>query len=196
MARSKTNKATPSRARVTFSDTTPSTPAKNNLSNTETTPSGSLLDAAEDLRVTGTLNKVFSKKLLAMLTGKVAILKEVRDCVLRYDPDILKEISPYICSYRRDRSVKHGCIYLDERIAIPKAIKDAVLDDIHSTHPGSFALLSLAQNVWWVYIFRDKLAKASECKACTEIGKNLKSVSPHCKWTLYQNVLNQMTKLK
>ena len=26
------------------------------------------------------------------------------------------------------------------------------------------------------------LAKASECKACTEIGKNLKLVIPHCKW--------------
>ena len=78
--------------------------------------------------------------------------------------------------------MKHGCVSLDERIVIPKAIEDAVLGDIHSTHPGSFAKLSLAQNFWWPYIYRDILAKASECKACKEIGKNSKSVIPHCKW--------------
>ena len=44
-------------------------------------------------------------------------------------------------------------------------------------------MLSLAQNVWWPYYHRDILAKVSECKACTETGKNLKSVIPHCKWT-------------
>ena len=43
-------------------------------------------------------------------------------------------------------------------------------------------MFSLAQNFWWPYIQRDILAKTSECKACTEIGKNLKSVIPHCKW--------------
>ena len=42
-------------------------------------------------------------------------------------------------------------------------------------------MLSLAQNIWWPYIHRDILAKASECKACTDIGKNLKSVVPHRK---------------
>ena len=43
-------------------------------------------------------------------------------------------------------------------------------------------MLSLAQNILLPYIQRDILAKASECKACTEIGKNLKSVILHCKW--------------
>ena len=86
MPRLKTNKATPTRARVTFSDTTPSTPTTNTSSNTEATPFGSLLDAAEDLSFTDTLNKVFSRKLLAILNGKDAILKEVRDCVLKDYP--------------------------------------------------------------------------------------------------------------
>ena len=43
-------------------------------------------------------------------------------------------------------------------------------------------MLSLAQTIWWPYIHRDILAKATECKACTEIGKNLKSVISHRKW--------------
>ena len=175
------SKSTPTKARVNFSDTTPSTPATKTSSNTETPP-GSLIDAAEYICFTEILNKIFSKKLLAILTGKDAILKEVRDCVIRDDPDRLREINPYIFSYWRGLSVKHGCVCLDERIAIPKAIKDAVLEDIHSTHAGSFAMLSLAQNIGWPNIHRDILAKTSECKACTEIGKNSKSVIPHCKW--------------
>ena len=141
-----------------------------------------MIGETDDILFTETLNKVFSKKFLAILTGKVAILKEVRDCVIRNEPDRLQDIIPYLFSYWRDLSVKHSCVFLDERIAIPKAIKDPVLEDIHSTHPGSFAMLSLAQNIWWPYIHRDILAKASECKACTEIGKNLKSVISHRKW--------------
>ena len=176
------SKSTPTKTRVIFSDTTPSTPESNATTHTET-PTGSMVDEAEDIMFTETLNKVFSKKFLAILTGKDAILKEVRDCVIRNDAERLQEISPYLFSYWRDLSMKHGCVCLDERIAIPKSIKDAVLEDIHSTHPGSFAMLSLAQNIWWPYIHRDILAKASECKACTEIGKNLKSVIPHRKWT-------------
>ena len=180
-AKATRSKSTPTKARVTFSDTTPSTPGTNTTSNTDT-PTGSMIVETDDIVFTETLNKVFSKKFLAILTGIDAILKEVRDCVLRNDPDRFQEICPYLFSYWRDLSVKHGCVCLDERIAIPKAIKDAVLEDIHSTHPGSFAMLSLAQNIWWPYIHRDILAKASECKACTEIGKNLKSVISHRKW--------------
>ena len=176
------SKSTPTKARVTFSDTTPSTPESNATTHTET-PTGSMIDEADDMMFTETLNKVFSKKFLAILTGKDAILKEVRDCVIRNDAERSQEISPYLFSYWGDLSVKHGCVCLDERIVIPKLIKDAVLEDIHSTHPGSFAMLSLAQNIWWPYIHRDILAKASECKACTEIGKNLKSGIPHRKWT-------------
>ena len=59
--------------------------------------------------------------------------------MMRDDPDRLQEISPDLFCYWRDLSVKHGCVCLDERIAMPKSINDAVLEDIHSTHPGSFA---------------------------------------------------------
>ena len=96
MPKTKAIKSNPTKARVTFSDTTPSTPPINTSSNTETTPSGSLIDAADDIYFTETLNKIFSKKLLAILTGKDAILKEVRDCIIRNDPDRLRAISSYI----------------------------------------------------------------------------------------------------
>ena len=56
------SKSTPTKARVTFSDTTPSTPGTHTSSNTET-PSGSLIEEADDIYFTETLNKIFSRKL-------------------------------------------------------------------------------------------------------------------------------------
>ena len=131
----------------------------------------------------GNTQQNFQQKLLAILTEKDATLKEVRDSIIQNNPNRIRKIIQYIFSYWRDISVKHGCICLDEKIAIPKAIKDVVLEDIHSNHPGSIAIVSLAQNTWWPYIHRDILAKAGESNACTEIGKNLKSVIAHCKWS-------------
>ena len=69
----------------------------------------------------------------------------MRDCVIRNNEKRLKDLSAYILCYWRDMSVKHGCFCIDDRIAIPQAIKDAVLENIHSTNPGNFAMLSLAQ---------------------------------------------------
>ena len=112
------------------------------------------------------------------------------DIVLQNDKARLKEKGPYICSYWKEICVKNGCLCLDEKIAIPKAIKDAVLEDIHSTHPGSFAVLSLAQNIWWPSTHRDIPAKASVCKSCTDIGKSFKPVIPHSNWS----PLNKCTK--
>ena len=55
------SKSTPTKARVTFSDTTPSAPTTNTSSNTET-PSDSLIDATEDICFTETSIKIFNKK--------------------------------------------------------------------------------------------------------------------------------------
>ena len=100
------------------------------------------------------------EKLLAILTGKDAILKVVLNCVLRNDEERLKDLSPYIDSLRLDMSVKHGCFCLEEWISIPKAIKDAVIEGILSIHPGSFAKLLLAQNVCWPYVQRGYTSKS------------------------------------
>ena len=137
-----------------------------------------------------TVNHFLSKKLMAILKGKDAILKEARDCVNRNDQERLKDISPYIYSYWCVICVEHGCLCIDEQIAIPKAIKYAVLEDVHSTYPGSPTVISLAQEIWWPYINRDMLAKASECKTCSEIGKKK---GDYAYWRI---VLNRMTKIK
>ena len=121
MPRTRAEKSTPTKARVTFAVNSPSitTPA----TNTEMIPSTSVAYTAEDIRFTDINIKIFTKKMLTILTGKDATLKEVHDSVLRKDDDRLKEISAYIYSYWRDLSVKNGCLCIDEPIVIPKQSK-------------------------------------------------------------------------
>ena len=161
-----------------------------------TTPSTSAQDIANDQRVSETKNSIFSKNLLAIITGKDAILKEERDCVIKNDEESVKDISSSIYLNWSDMSVRHGCFRIDERIALPKTIRDAELEDTHSSNPGKFALLSLAQNKRWPIIYREILAKANEGNVCTEIVNNLKPVTQHNKWSLLPNCIEKNDKLQ
>ena len=189
------SESTPTKAGVTFSDTTPSTPGTNTSSNTET-PTGSMIEETDDILFTETLNKVFNRKFLAILTGKDAILKEVRDCVVRDDPDRLREISPYLFSYWPDLSVKHGCVCLDERIAIPKSIKDEYWRISTQRIPGFWPCYLLRKTfgsrasteIYWQKPVSAKDAR----KLLKTLNQQFRTANGH----LYQKALNQMTKYK
>ena len=86
------------------------------------------------------LSKFFSSTLMVSLTTKDAILKGIRDCILTENEDRCKNISPYIHSFWKDLHVKNGCVCIDERITIPNSIKDAYVEAIHATHPGSWRI--------------------------------------------------------
>ena len=89
------------------------------------------------------LSKIFSSSLMASLTTKDAILKERRDCILTENEDGCKQISPYIHSFWKDLHVKNGCVCIDDKIALPHEIKDAYVDTIHATHPGTWGMTDM-----------------------------------------------------
>ena len=78
--------------------------------------------------------------------------------------------------------MRSSCLCVDERVAIPNSIKEAVVESLHMTHPGNWGMISLPQYAWWPYMPREILAKASDCVPCTDIGKNLKPIIPKSKW--------------
>ena len=82
--------------------------------------------------------KIFSSTLMASLTSKDAILKEIQFWVLTDNEDSCRQVNPYIHSFWKDLHVKNGCVCIDDRIAIPNSIKDAYVEAIHATHPGSW----------------------------------------------------------
>ena len=140
------------------------------------------LELSEEEVFKNNLTQLFTKGFLAVLTSKDAVLKEVRDCILQNDPQRCKEVNPCLFSYWRDLHVRSGCVCVNERLAIPHSIQDAVLESLHLTHPGSWGMITLGQYAFWPYIHREILNKAAQCKPCTDIGKNLKPVFPASKW--------------
>ena len=170
---SRTKRASP---RVSFTDNaTTSTPRSSSSHSNLSTP---LTDSPQVMSFERVVGKVFSKGLIASLTSKDAVLKEVRDCIIRGDEERLKALNTYLHSYWRDLHVTGGCVCMDEKVAIPNALKDALIEDLHASHPGSWGMVCMAQHCWWPYMNRDLLVKAIECKSCTAIGKNIKSVFP------------------
>ena len=67
-------------------------------------------------------------------------------------------------SYWRDLHVQSGCVCIDERVAIPHSIQDAVLEILHLTHPGSWVMITLGQYAFWPYMHREILDKAAQQK--------------------------------
>ena len=85
-------------------------------------------------------------------------------------------------SYWRDLHIRSGCVCIDEWVAIPHSVQDAVLESLHLTHPCSWGMMTLGQYAFWPYMHREILNKVAQCKPCTDIGKNPKPVVPASKW--------------
>ena len=86
---------------------------------------------------------------------------------------------------------------IDDRIIIPKSIKEACVEAILVTHPGSWGMTNMATHAWWPYKHCDIVTKTAKCNRCVKIGKNLKSLTPTSKWALIKicKVPNEVTQI-
>ena len=141
----------------------------------EQTTSNTTLDKA--------IRNVFSSTLIATMTNRDSVLREIRDCIIQNDERRCKAVSKQIYAHWNQLSVNDGCILLDNRLTIPNALKEAVIDVLHANLPGSWGMTELANRLWWPFINRDLINKAKKCRPCTEFGKNLKSIISKTKWS-------------
>ena len=81
-------------------------------------------------------------------------------------------------SYWHDLHVNGGCVYMDEKVAIPNALREALIEDLQVSLTGSWGMVCMAQHRWWPYMVRELLFRSIECKSCTAIGQNPKSIIP------------------
>ena len=61
-------------------------------------------------------------------------------------------------------------------MAITNEPKEALIEDLQTSHPGRWRNVCMAQQYWWPNMKRDLLVFSIEYKSCTAIGKNSKSV--------------------
>ena len=62
---------------------------------------------------------------------------------------------------------------MDNRLVIPKDMRENMLRAIHSGHAGRDAMLREASDVWWPRIHREIVEKTRNCNECRLTGKNL-----------------------
>ncbi|BFZ25831.1 hypothetical protein BsWGS_28870 [Bradybaena similaris] len=67
-------------------------------------------------------------------------------------------------------SVENGCVLFRTRVVVPQSCKRAMLDELHSCHPGINKMKSLARSyVWWPGINQDIERTVCECDACQQV---------------------------
>ena len=95
--KSTSTQSTRTSPRVSFTDNaTQNTPRQSPSHSNISTP---LTDSPQVLSFVKVIGKLFNKNLIATLTSKNAVLKEVRDCIIRSDEERLKELNPCLHSY-------------------------------------------------------------------------------------------------
>ena len=130
--------------------------------------------------------EIFSSTLMASLTSKDAIPKEIRDCILTDNKDRCSQIDTYIHSFRKNLHVKNGCVCIDDGLAKPNSTKDAYVEAIPATHPGTWGMTDGAVHALWLYMHRDIITKTAKCNPCVKIGPHrqvcpaLSKKSNHC----------------
>ena len=91
------NRASRTSTRVSFTDIpSPNTPRQSSSHSNIITP---LTDSPKFLSFDELVGKVFNKGLIASLTSKNSMLKEVRDCIIRDDEERSKALNPNLHSY-------------------------------------------------------------------------------------------------
>ena len=123
--------ASPQTPLVTFrTHSTPNTNKSTSVNNTQTSTSAEHRDIelSREKIFESHLNQLCAKSFLAVLISKDAVVEEIQDCVIQDDEARCREVSQYIHSFWTDLHVKSGNLCVDERVAIPNSIKNAVLE--------------------------------------------------------------------
>ena len=63
---------------------------------------------------------------------------------------------------------------MNNRLAVPLQLRQAVLKRSHRGHPGQEDMLGVSQYLWWPHMLKDIVKLAEECRSCARYGENVK----------------------
>ena len=96
-----------------------------------------------------------------------------------------KEIPDEMRMYHKKRdelSVEQGCVLWGTRVIAPVKLRTAVLKEVHSGHPGTVKMKSIArQYVWWPNIDMHIEKVCKECETC-QLEQRMPRQSPLHPW--------------
>ena len=98
-------------------------------------------------------------------------MDRLRRVIERNDRHSFELMGPYTNSLWHQLSVVDDCILVDNRLAVPGQMRQAVLKRIHRGHPGQEAMLDVSKYLWWPHMHKDIVNLAEECRSCTRYDK-------------------------
>ena len=106
-----------------------------------------------------------------------------------FPPKVKSSLSPYI-RIRDELSLLRGCIMWRDRVIIPNACRDKVIEQLHDGHPGIHVMKAIARSlVWYPKIDVDITNIVKSCQICTansaKPSQNSKTTwpTPDRKWS-------------
>ena len=94
------------------------------------------------------LSKLFDKSLLAELTTEDTRMDSRRRVIERGVKQGFELMSPYTNPLWSQMAMQDDCILVNNRLAVPLQLRQAVLKRIHRGHPGQEAMLGVSQYLW------------------------------------------------
>ena len=110
-------------------------------------PTPKQLPSERDDQLSKPVEDIFNTQLIATMTNRCTVLREVQDFILTGDEQRCKKLSKQIQAMLRSLSLQNGCVLLDNKLAIPNALNESVIDYLYSTHPGSWGMTELGQRL-------------------------------------------------
>lgn len=126
---------------------------------------------AQQEATTLNLNQINSLPLSAQelrgATSKEPVLSQVLRYTARGWPsEVPENLKPYH-RHKEELSIEAGCLLRGMWVVIPQKLREQVLLELHSSHPGIVRMKGIAQGrVWWPSIDKDIEKTVQNCQGC------------------------------
>ena len=89
------------------------------------------------------------------------------------------EFQPFV-KRQLELSIQNDCLLWGSRVVVPPKLRGRALQELHSLHPGSSRMKSLArQYIWWPGVNQDIENMVKNCKVCQETRHKPPSATLH-----------------
>ena len=116
---------------------------------------------------------LFDADLLAELTTEDRFLGPMKRAIINKDITSFNKLGAYMAQFWPTAAVVNNCVVIDNKLAIPEPLRQAVLTRLHRSHPGQEAMMTASEYLWWPFMNRQIIETCEKCRECTLFGKNL-----------------------
>ena len=116
---------------------------------------------------------LFDADLLAEFTAEDRFLGPMKRAIVNKDVTSFNKLRTYMAQFWSTAAVVNNCVVIDNKLAIPESLRQAVLTRLHRSHPGQEAMMTASEYLWWPFMNRQIIETCEKCRECTLFGKNL-----------------------